>query len=304
MRDERFMTEVLGGTRRPPARLQHTIASRGGRSCGSAAVFAAVVFLQLMAPMAAAQEVANPPQTILAQDPTGGSQTAPGMADEALTPPADPALAAEIDELIPKLGSPLFREREAATAHLLDIGIATFAQLSAAYKTTDELEVKLRVERIVRDAYLNHYVYDRNGFLGVSQWRMPVAPEEHPAIPRGHIGIRVTDVIENTAAERAGIERDDVIIALDGEPIQDHGLDTVTVFGERIRQRGPGALMKVTVLREMHRVEFDVTLGRRPPVYYGVNQSVVHELLQEHQRAYRALWARHFLGQSMEDSDE
>ena len=50
------------------------------------------------------------------------------------------------DQLIPKLGSPSYQEREEATAGLIEIGAPAFAKLRAAYHATANLEVLLRIE--------------------------------------------------------------------------------------------------------------------------------------------------------------
>ncbi len=248
------------------------------------------------------QDAAELPTSHEAVDPQS-PQGAASDTGEDLPMPTDGLLVAEIDGLITELGSPLFREREAGTMRLLEIGVPSFAQLSAGFRKTDDLEVRLRIERIVRDAYFDENLYNRNGFLGVSQAPVPIVPDDHPGIPEGRIGIRVLNVIPDTAAEQSGIERDDVIIALDGAPLPDEGLDTVTAFGELIRHRGPGAVMAVTILRGARRIEIAVTLGRRPTVYYGANQRVVYDMFQRCSREFRALWNGHFLKPDTDSSD-
>ena len=72
--------------------------------------------------------------------------------------PVDDALAAEIDTLIPQLGVAGYKARDAATQRLVEIGPAAFGRLRRAYRESDEFEVHLRIEEIVREAYLTHHV--------------------------------------------------------------------------------------------------------------------------------------------------
>jgi hypothetical protein len=226
-------------------------------------------------------------------DSTAPVDGAPAAADE-INVPVDEQLAAEIGTLIAQLGSPHHSEREAATTRLIDIGLAAFAQLSAAYRASDELEVQLRIERIVYDAYLDHHLFERNGFLGIVQSPVPIGHEDDRRIRRGHVGIQVQRVIDNTAAQEANLREQDVIIALDGEPIPAAGLEVVAAFGESIRLRKPGARVVLTVLRGRRQFDVDVTLGARPRIYYNSGQRVVYELLVETRQRFQEFWERHF----------
>jgi C-terminal processing protease CtpA/Prc len=211
-----------------------------------------------------------------------------------LEPPVGTASAAEFGPIIDKLGSPSYAERETATERMIEIGPPAFLALQVAYRETEELEVKLRIERIVREAFLNHYVFDKNGFLGISQARTPVEHEHDDRIQEGHVGVKVVRVIPDTAAERAELKQDDIIIALDGVPIPHSGAQVVAAFGESIRVRGPRAKVTLTLLRGTEQIEFDVTLGSRPRRYYDRNQGQVYEMLDNTRERFRAFWDEHF----------
>ncbi|MDO8631979.1 MAG: PDZ domain-containing protein, partial [Phycisphaerales bacterium] len=176
------------------------------------------------------------------------------ISDEEFRLPIDPTAAASADELIRKLGSPVYKEREAATDGLIEIGAPALARLRSAYQTTDDLEVRLRIERIVRTAYLNHHVYNRSGFLGINLQPYSASMEEHPRLPKDAVGVKVGKVIPGTAAERAGLTVDDVIFEVDGDPVRGEGMQVVETFSATIRDRGPGGRMKLTVLRGMQRI--------------------------------------------------
>jgi len=208
--------------------------------------------------------------------------------------PDDERLASEIATLISQLGSPHFTERETATSRLIKIGPPAFAQLRTAYHGTEQLEARLRIERIVHESYLNHHVYNRNAFLGIQQSPVPITHDDDARIPEGHVGIQVRLVIEGTAAERAEFEAEDVIIALDQEPISAVDVQVTQAFGELIRVRGPGTPVVLTVLRGSDQFDVEVTLGARPKRYYGRGQGLVSEMLERSRRQFGVFWDQRF----------
>jgi len=174
------------------------------------------------------------------------------------------AEAANVDRLIPLLGSPDYKQREAATTSLIDIGAPAFAKLRTAYEQSDDLEMRLRVEQIVRTAYLNRYVFDRNGFLGISL--QPYDPKDTKGPRRADIeaGVKVSQVIPNTAAAKAGLRADDVIVAMNGVPVTGAGQQSTDRFSDSIRQNPPGTKVRLTVVREMNTLTLDAIIGRCP----------------------------------------
>jgi hypothetical protein len=174
------------------------------------------------------------------------------------------AEAANVDRLIPLLGSPDYKQREAATTSLIDIGAPAFAKLRTAYEQTDDLEMRLRVEQVVRTAYLNRYVFDRNGFLGISL--APYEPRDTKGPRRAEIetGVRVTQVIPNTGASKAGLRAEDVIVAMNGVPVAGTGRESTDRFSDSIRQNPPGTKVRLTVVREMNTLTLDAIIGRCP----------------------------------------
>lgn len=223
--------------------------------------------------------------------------------EEALAEPVDEQLAAQINSALAMLGSPSFKEREAATSRLIEIGPQAFSRLRTAYDESDELEVRLRIETIVREAYFRFHVFERNGFLGISQNRIPVVSDDDERIQPGHVGIKVQNVIKDTAAERAELKKGDVIIALDGEPITVSGVQATVVFGESIRVRRPGARLTLTVLRGPNDLEVEVTLGSRPRLYYR-NQGLVTQMLDHFRQQFGGFWVKHFRQPSKEESTD
>lgn len=69
-------------------------------------------------------------------------------------------------------------------------------------------------------------------------------------------GILVAQVIEDSPAEKAGLERGDVITRLEGEPV-----GKVAEFRNRIALTSPGTELKLTVLRDGEKKQITVTVG-------------------------------------------
>jgi serine protease Do len=79
-------------------------------------------------------------------------------------------------------------------------------------------------------------------------------------------GAVVSEVLETSPAEKAGMKNGDVIVAIDGQPLPRFRPDrVVTDYVEReIERRKPGDVMGLTVLRGTETVELKATLGDEP----------------------------------------
>jgi putative serine protease PepD len=69
----------------------------------------------------------------------------------------------------------------------------------------------------------------------------------------------VTAVVGGTPAAKAGLQRGDAIVAVDGEPV-DSGLSLVA----QVRERGVGDKAKLTIVRDGQRRDIEVTLASKP----------------------------------------
>lgn len=221
------------------------------------------------------------------------------VTDEEFNLSLDPTAAKSADDLILKLGSPSFAEREQATAGLIEIGAPAFAKLRDAYRATPKLEVQLRIEHIVRTAYLNHHVFDRSGFLGINLQQYNSGSEERPRLPEGTVGVKIGKIIPNTAAERAGLQVEDVIFEVDGAPIEGEGMQVIENFSAMIRARGPGGKMNLTIMRGNQKLPLALTIGRCPEnVAKEGNVRVVSENRYKAVARFPKWWAKFFLPQS------
>lgn len=79
-------------------------------------------------------------------------------------------------------------------------------------------------------------------------------------------GAVVSEVLDGSPAQRAGLKDRDIILSLDGKPLPQLKPDRVVVnFIEReIERRSPGDAFPLTVLRGTERLELSVTLGDQP----------------------------------------
>ena len=97
-------------------------------------------------------------------------------------------------------------------------------------------------------------------FLGVSSADIADVPDD----VRETFGVEtdegafVTEVVPGSAAEDAGLEIGDVIIAIDGDDVTESGQ-----VREAILEREPGDTVEVRVLREGEELTLEVELGRR-----------------------------------------
>ena len=71
-------------------------------------------------------------------------------------------------------------------------------------------------------------------------------------------GVRLTGVREDSPAARAGLEAGDVIVAFDGGEVAD-----LYAYSYALREKSPGDVVSVTVLRDGKRLTFRAVLGER-----------------------------------------
>jgi len=227
------------------------------------------------------------------------------VADDEFRLPVDAATAGRVDRAIDKLGSPSFAERQQASAALVAIGAPAFTKLRAAYQAGGDFEVCSRIEAIVETVYLDYHVFSNFGFLGIRRDQHtpgPEDPESNGLIQPGHCGILIELVTPDTGADRAGLRKGDIIVAVDGRPIPGAGARAFDTFSAEIRSRKPGGKLQLTILRDGGALDVEVTLTRPPP-----DRTDIHKLREEIKSAkdrFPAWWALRFRGSSQPEEGE
>lgn len=105
----------------------------------------------------------------------------------------------------------------------------------------------------------------------------PMDPEVAAFLKLGdQSGCVVSEVLEGSPAESAGLKNRDIILAVNGQPLPRFKPDriVVTYFERELGMRKPGDALSLTVLRGTERVEIKVTLAEQP------------KLLREAERTY------------------
>jgi serine protease Do len=73
-------------------------------------------------------------------------------------------------------------------------------------------------------------------------------------------GVAIAEVIEDSAADKAGLKRYDVIVELDGEPVENGN-----EFLNRVAMLKPGTKVTIVVIRDGKRKTLTAKLDKRPP---------------------------------------
>ncbi len=97
------------------------------------------------------------------------------------------------------------------------------------------------------------------GYLGI-QFK-ELVPEEAGALglKEDTKGVVVIEVMKDSAAEKAGFKRYDVIVGFEGQPVEKSN-----EFLNRVAMLNPGTKIEIVVLRDGKRRTFTVKLGKRP----------------------------------------
>ena len=97
------------------------------------------------------------------------------------------------------------------------------------------------------------------GWLGVAI--EDLTPEMAPffGLPEDSKGVLISQVFEDSAGEKGGLKKDDVVVELEGQPIED-----TNTFRNRIAMHRPGTDVKIVVMRDSKRKTLKVKLGEKP----------------------------------------
>lgn len=96
-------------------------------------------------------------------------------------------------------------------------------------------------------------------FIGISYVHLTPAEASQLGIPSSTIGMVVAAVVPGSPAAQAGLQRLDVITALDGAELREE-----SSLAQALNTRKPGDTITLTVLRGNQKLTIKVTLAERP----------------------------------------
>jgi serine protease Do len=100
------------------------------------------------------------------------------------------------------------------------------------------------------------------GLLGISRIKdLDPLSATISGLPEDTKGVLVPNVIEDSAADKAGITHNDIILEVDGKPV-----DSAVDLQSRISMLKPGTKVELTIWRDGKRRKVDVELGKRSEV--------------------------------------
>ncbi|MCP4258846.1 MAG: DegQ family serine endoprotease [Planctomycetes bacterium] len=125
-----------------------------------------------------------------------------------------------------------------------NIGIGFAIPINMAKNIYDQLVESGTVER---------------GYLGVNIADLTDETAPFFGLKKNAKGVLISDVLPDSAAEKGGMKHNDVVIELNGEPIESRD-----AFRNQIALLKPGSRVKLVVWRDKRRKSLTVKLGKRP----------------------------------------
>ena len=161
------------------------------------------------------------------------------------------------------LSSEDFQTRETAQGKLLDWARKSKVDTTDGFfrlsRTAPEPEPRERCLAILRELVIDEYLKEGEGYIGI---RMQPELGQVPGDPKPRALIRVTEVMPDSAAEKAGLRLNDLIAGLNEQVWRDES--ATLAFTDKVRQFKPNTRVALKVLREGALMDVEVVLGRRP----------------------------------------
>src|SRR5271166_5791464 len=95
-----------------------------------------------------------------------------------------------------------------------------------------------------------------HGFLGITLHQVTSNESKAFGLPANRTGVAISDVTPNSPAAKAGLQAGDVVVALDGQPVDD-----LQVFRGKVATMTPGTVAKLGIVRDGKDMDVSVTLG-------------------------------------------
>jgi serine protease DegQ len=142
-----------------------------------------------------------------------------------------------------------------SNGHLIGVNTAIFSRTGGSLGIGFAIPVS--VARHVMESIITAGAVTR-GWIGIEPQNLTPELADSFRAPRGR-GVLVANVVRNGPAEEAGIRVGDVLMTVDGKPVNDMGTLLNLVAALK-----PGSQTALTVLRNRTEVKLNATVGRRP----------------------------------------
>ncbi len=152
--------------------------------------------------------------------------------------------------------------REAATAELMAADPSLLPDLVSYASGDVSFDTRMRLRKICQELYRTQRMGPSRAFLGIQNqplsWTTALAMQSiQQPIPVGHHVLVVSNVIDGTAAEEAGLKRGDMLVAIDGERAL-LGTGDAQRLTDLIGKKRPEALCNFSVLRDATQLVLDI----------------------------------------------
>ena len=106
---------------------------------------------------------------------------------------------------------------------------------------------------------------EEKGWLGIAI-KLPAQPPKEPGTGHTLQAIEVARIMPDSGAEAAGLHEGDLVVGLEGEPIEDKGDKTLLAIRVAVSKKHLGEKLKLRILRGGNFLEPDVTIKPYPRV--------------------------------------
>jgi len=144
-------------------------------------------------------------------------------------------------------------------AVLLSIAVSAVVSLAWTSSAFAQNEKAVTIEKKVRK------IEEKGAFLGIYMADLDKEMISRSDYPRS-TGVLVTGIVEDSPAEKAGLQEDDVIYSIAGEKIKDS-----KELADMVGSRKPGDEIKIVAYREGKKKTFDLVLGERKTAYVTID---------------------------------
>jgi serine protease Do len=137
------------------------------------------------------------------------------------------------------------------------VGINSMIETQSGGNEGVGFSIPSNTARIVYEQLVK-YGHTRRGSIGVYPTNLTPVLAQGLGLSRND-GVLIEDVVPDSAADKAGIQIDDIVLSADGRPMRDTKQFALTMFRKR-----PGEMVHLTILRGTATQQIDVTVMQSP----------------------------------------